>query len=286
MRPVFTSPNPEIRFVEIVRRVTELSNFLRAFTSEERAAAKASLKARVSTDAMREMKALFGELESLIRDMSPAVAGRIQITLGRSDSIAKYFAFNFVQQPKLELGRLGTERFLGSGVYAIYYHGTSEPAYLPIAKSETPIYIGKADPDAPYAETTTDQGAKLHFRLGEHAKSIKNAGLSLDDFRFRVATIQSGMQAAVEEFLIRLFRPIWNKEIKVAFGIGKHGDAATTRANKRSPWDTMHPGRKWALLTTEDQVARKDIEAKIAAHFTAHPPYKTLDEVWEVLRSS
>ena len=29
--------------------------------------------------------------------------------------------------------------------------------------------------------------------------------------------------------------------------MSKHGDSAKTRANKRSPWDVVHPGRLWAL---------------------------------------
>lgn len=258
---------------------------LRAFENEDRFAAKAKLKRKASSDALRDLKALYAEVESLIRDMSPAVAGRIEVTLGRSDSIAKFFAFKFVHQPKHELANLSAERFLGSGVYAIYYSGVNEPPYVPISDSETPIYIGKADPNEPYAETTTEQGAALHFRLKEHARSIEKGGLSLNAFRYRFATIQSGMQAAVEEFLIRLFLPIWNKEIGVAFGIGKHGDSAKTRGNKRSPWDTLHPGRPWATATTEDQVEREEIVARIATHFEAHPPYKTLDSLRDVLLS-
>lgn len=75
------------------------------------------------------------------------------------------------------------------------------------------------------------------------------------------------MQSAVEEFMILLFRPIWNKQVNICYGIGKHGDKATTRANKRSPWDTMHPGRKWAKDTTADQVPRAEVEVQIAGHF-------------------
>ena len=71
--------------------------------------------------------------------------------------------------------------------------------------------------------------------------------------------------------MIRLFQPIWNKEIKICYGIGKHGDSPLTRANKRSPWDTMHPGRKWATGTTTDQKKRAEIEASIAAHFQHNP---------------
>lgn len=277
MPGVLPKTTPEVRFVEILRRVKELSSLLKDFPQKDRIAAKGKLPRKAAKDGLQELKGLYAELESLIRDMSPAVAGRIQITLGRSDSIAKFFAFKFVHQPKVELSKLADERFLGAGIYAIYYHGKGEAAYQPIARSETPIYIGKADPKEPYAETTEEQGPSLHFRLGEHAKSIVKGGLSLADFRYRVATIQSGMQAAVEDFLIRLFRPIWNKEVKVAYGIGKHGDDAETRANKRSPWDTMHPGRAWALKTKEDQTARAQIEERIRAHFLKCPPYKTMD---------
>lgn len=87
------------------------------------------------------------------------------------------------------------------------------------------------------------------------------------------------MQAAVEAFMIQLFRPIWNKEVRVCYGIGKHGDSHETRRNKRSPWDTMHPGRAWADQTAEDQRSHADIEATIAKHLAAHPSFKTLPEL-------
>ena len=137
--------------------------------------------------------------------------------------------------------------------------------------TETPIYVGKADPAVDYAETVEDQGQSLYHRLREHARNIAKTDLDLADFRYRAAAIQSGMQAAVEDFMIRMFHPIWNKEVRICYGIGKHGDSPVTRANKRSPWDTMHPGRKWAVHTKADQMARGEIESKIQAHFQRHP---------------
>jgi hypothetical protein len=110
-----------------------------------------------------------------------------------------------------------------------------------------------------------------------------NANLPLADFYYRAAPIQTGMQAAVEDFMIRLFRPIWNKQIKICFGIGKHGDSAKTRANRRSPWDTMHPGRKWAADTKSDQMNREGIEARIADHFTKHPVIANRDRLFKLL---
>ena len=105
-------------------------------------------------------------------------------------------------------------------------------------------------------------------------------------FSYRFATVQSGLQAAVEDFLIRFFRPIWNKEVGIVHGFGKHGDSARTRGNKRSPWDTMHPGRKWAADTKENQVERAGIEANIAGHFCAHPPIQDLITLQQLLTCS
>lgn len=148
---------------------------------------------------------------------------------------------------------------------------------------KTPIYVGKAVPSDREAEFTEQQGPALWNRLREHLKSIQKGGLEPSEFEVRYATVQSGMESAVEDFMIRLFKPIWNKEIKVCFGIGKHGDSADTRKNKRSPWDTMHPGRKWADGTTEDQRSRKEIESRIMAHFKDFPPIKTREELIQAL---
>jgi len=211
--------------------------------------------------------------------ISPARVEKVQITLGRSDSIARYFTFLFANRPRMKMSDLEKNTFYGSGVYAIYYSGNFEPAYDKIKNAETPIYVGKADPKDPYAESAYSQGMALHSRLKEHLKSLNAATLDIETFEYRYATIQSGMQASVEEYLIRLFLPIWNKEVKICFGLGKHGDSAKTRVNKRSPWDTMHPGREWAKDTLSDQVSRKSVEDKIRAHLIQNPPFKNKEEL-------
>lgn len=230
-----------------------------------------------------EAGSLIGELRNVRELISPIHFGAIGITLGRSDSIAKFFAFSFTNQDKRPLGTLAGTPFFGSGVYAIYYHGDQEKAYIPLSGSETPIYVGKADPKNPRAETVEAQGQSLYLRLKEHAKSITKADLPLTDFHYRASPIQTGMQAAVEDFMIRLFRPIWNKEVKICFGIGKHGDRATTRRNKRSPWDTMHPGRTWAAGTESDQFSRGEIEKRIAEHFAKHPVIPNREHLFKLL---
>jgi hypothetical protein len=228
---------------------------------------------------VRESGKLIGKLEAVRETLSPVELGRIGITLGRSDSIAKFFAFSFLNEHKRPFSELESRRFYGSGVYALYYCGKKVPSYSALSDTETPIYVGKTDPDNPYAETSEAQGMALCKRLREHAKNISKTQLSLADFQYRAAPIQSGMQAAVEGFLIAFFKPIWNKEIGICFGLGKHGDKAGTRQNKRSPWDTMHPGRKWALATKEDQLPRKEIEDGIREHLSRHPPIPTREEL-------
>lgn len=226
---------------------------------------------------------LINALQQIREQVSPVRFGSLGITLGRSDSIAKFFSFSFINQDKRHLDQLIGAPFYGAGVYAIYYEGKSNKAYTPLSKTETPIYVGKANPKNAYAETVEDQGMALYSRLKEHAKNIDKTTLDLSDFSYRAAAIQSGMQAAVEEFMIRLFQPIWNKEMKICYGIGKHGDSAKTRANKRSPWDTMHPGRKWATDTKADQMKTKEITDKISEHFKLHPAIKDKESLFSLL---
>ncbi len=170
--------------------------------------------------------------------------------IGRMVSIA------LLAQPVVPLRKIRPS--YGSGVYAIYYQG-DHPLYAAISRSETPIYIGKADPATDDASTAREQGPKLTARLLEHAGTIETAEqyaphlpqhlspIRLDDFACRKLVCATNAQLVAEKHLIRTFWPLWNSETKACWGMSKHGDAAKTRANKRSPWDVVHPGRVWAL---------------------------------------
>jgi hypothetical protein len=170
--------------------------------------------------------------------------------IGRMVSIA------LLAQPLVRLASV--QPAYGSGVYAIYYCG-DHPLYAGITRTETPIYVGKADPANDDASTVREQGAKLTGRLLEHAGTVATAAayssqlpvhlspLKLDDFLCRRLVCATNAQLVAEKHLIRTFWPVWNAETKACWGMSKHGDAATTRANKRSPWDVVHPGRLWAL---------------------------------------
>lgn len=197
--------------------------------------------------------------ESVFDPTDPKTGGRV-------------VALTLVAQDRHPLGSVPA--FYGSGVYAIYYTGKFD-AYKPLRGQEHPIYVGKADPDSVSAKDPVAQGTKLSDRLREHAKSIRAASttLNIEDFECRLLIVQTGFQKSAEDYLIGFFKPIWNSETKLCFGLGKHGDSSTTRVNKRSPWDTLHPGRPWAHAINKNQKEEPLIREQIAAHFAQHPPF-------------
>lgn len=238
---------------------------LRRFRATITDATKKLNRLRYELDPVKQPKALFDP-------SNPSIVGR-------------FVALALLAQPRRPLAAVG--RFYGSGVYALYYNGDFE-SYLPIANTEHPIYVGKADPADPAAKTPADQGDKLAKRLDDHRKSITKAQehptgtLRLADFECRFLVVQSGWQTAAEDYLIDLYKPVWNNETSICYGFGKHGDAAETRTNQRSPWDTLHPGRPWAdnsLL--QDAKTPNLICCEIAEHLTLNPPLTTIEAVFE-----
>lgn len=192
-------------------------------------------------------------------------------------------ALALVAQPRKPLASV-TDHY-GSGVYAIYYSGPFE-LYRPISGSETPIYVGQAAPETAGARRPVEQGTRLSRRLKDHKRSVTGAKatIDIDDFEYRSLVVQSKWEGPAEAFLINLFRPIWNKETKLVFGVGKHGDAPDTRGNKRSPWDVIHNSRAWA--TTADSRSRESIESAVREHFESHPPLKQEEDILEVFLGS
>jgi hypothetical protein len=88
-------------------------------------------------------------------------------------------------------------------------------------------------------------------------------------------------QNSAETYLIDLFKPIWNSQVVICYGFGKHGDAPETRANLRSPWDTLHHGRDWAHRdpNRKDATPSEQIIEGIAQHLAKYPPLGSIDEI-------
>lgn len=195
------------------------------------------------------------------------------------NTAGRVIALTLVAQDRYPLAKI--PEFYGAGVYAIYFRGDFEP-YAPLKGKDHPIYVGKADPDYQGAKNAVSQGMKLSGRLNEHAKNIRKAKttLSIDDFECRFLIVQTGFQKSAEDYLINFFKPIWNSETKICFGLGKHGDSSKTRGNKRSPWDTLHPGRVWAEESTGNQKESELIISHIAQHLDSNPPYTDIHEIF------
>ncbi len=266
-------PRPEQTvIVELRERLTRLREIL------------PTLSRPAATKAMAELLAIMGEIEEARSDLDPIKEPGASFDPTNPDTAGRLVALALVAQDKVPLARIA--RTYGSGVYAIYYRG-NHPAYAAVSGTETPIYVGKADPERADARTSREQGPQLYRRLAEHRQRINTVGdyatkhnlphpLKVDDFTCHRLVCATNAQLVAERHLIETFKPIWNKETEICWGISKHGDAATTRANKRSPWDVMHPGRSWAMAESlEDKMSPEVITELIAKHFTANPPNRS-----------
>lgn len=145
--------------------------------------------------------------------------------------------------------------FLGRGVYAIYYTGSS-PIYARYAELnrtayEFPIYVGKAVPkgwrQSRVSDSPENQSHELYGRLRQHSNNLKLvSNLQVDDFTCRCVIFEhagSDMISTVEAALIKLNRPLWNTALD---GFGNHDPGKGRYEQARSDWDVIHPGRKWA----------------------------------------
>lgn len=242
-----------------------------------------TLSKPTASKTLTELIALMYEIERVRENYDPIKDPGYSFDPSNPDTAGKLVALALVAQEQVALSRIA--RTYGSGVYAIYYKG-DHPAYAGIANTETPIYVGKADPKKSGAKTAREQGPQLYGRLSDHRKMIRTVSayavesglrnpLKLDDFHCRRLVCATNAQLVAEEHLIRLFLPIWNSEVGVCWGISKHGDAATTRSNKRSPWDVMHPGRRWAMdESLDDKMSPAQILSGISNHLAVTSPYR------------
>jgi len=228
-----------------------------------------------------QIRAVIERLARFLNELDPIRQPTSVFDPSNPKVVGRFISIALVAQQRHALGEIAP--FYGSGVYAIYYKGPF-PLYAPLSNSETPIYVGQAAPAINNALTPTAQGDKLWNRLNEHRKNIRKAASTLDlaDFEFRSLVVQSGWETPAEDYLIHLFRPIWNSETAILFGLGKHGDAASTRSNKRSPWDTLHPGRGWAAdARLSDAKTPEQIAEELKTHFAAYPRFGTVEQVLE-----
>jgi hypothetical protein len=169
--------------------------------------------------------------------------------------------------------KLPPERFLGAGIYAIYYTGDF-PAYqkiptqAPNDEKARPIYVGKAVPAGSRKGgygLGADPGDVLHQRLSEHASSIYEVkNLELADFKCRFLLVDDIWISLGEALLIETFRPVWNPRVD---GFGHHDQGKARLGQMKSAWDTLHPGRLWAeKVERPNMKSAGDIEKEVVAY--------------------
>jgi len=150
-----------------------------------------------------------------------------------------------------EIYSLPPEKFIGAGVYAIYYKGNFEP-YRKISDMNkdsfnVPIYVGKAVPAGARKGglgMDVDHGLALYNRLSEHYASIVAAeNLNVSDFYCQFLVVDDIWIPLAESLLIERFKPLWNRCID---GFGNHDPGSGRYNQQKSPWDCIHRGRSWA----------------------------------------
>ena len=146
------------------------------------------------------------------------------------------------------------QRFEGAGVYALYYTGDF-PSYSSISAAnsengfEAPIYVGRAIAAGSRRGGPVDAstpGETLYQRLRQHAQSINRAeNLDLSDFACRHLVVDDIWVPLAETLLIELFwrTAVWNSALD---GFGIHDPGRGRQQQRRSAWDTVHPGRPFA----------------------------------------
>ncbi|MBK8458083.1 MAG: Eco29kI family restriction endonuclease [Phyllobacteriaceae bacterium] len=267
----------QIQIVEVIREhFAELEGLAATLSVVASNRTRQLLLDHVKNDLFRTIASLDSVKEptSFFDPSDPQTAGRL-------------VAVALLAQPRVPFDRIF--RSYGGGVYAIYYIG-KHPAYAAISGTESPIYVGKADPASPQARTPREQGPRLYSRLVDHRKAIRTVEahalknglpdlLLVSDFECRKLVTATNAQLFAEAHLIDIFKPIWNWDTNVCWGISKHGDT-DGRSNSRSPWDVIHPGRVWAMLEKlEDARPPERILQDIANHFVKHPPFTNRDDI-------
>jgi hypothetical protein len=167
--------------------------------------------------------------------------------------------------------------FAGAGVYALYY-ASEKGGFEPYSRVNNfgwpfeewvPIYVGKAA--APGSRTGgSGEEAELDYvpntnlfnRLWEHAKSLEAANnLAPEEFRYRALVLDQVWIGLGEALLIHSYRPLWNQVIS---GFGIHVPGKGRKDQKKSEWDTIHPGRN--LVSKPNSSSKAALKRRIDEH--------------------
>lgn len=167
---------------------------------------------------------------------------------------------------------LPPKKFIGAGVYALYYIGNF-PTYELLTEINRdnqylcPIYVGKAVPEGARKGgqgTDVNPGIALYKRLNDHAKSIEAAqNIELKDFRCRFLAVDDIWIPLAESMLIERFKPVWNCLLE---GFGNHAPGKGRNAMMTPSWDWYHPGRSWAANLSPYTKSKEQLDKDISEY--------------------
>ena len=183
------------------------------------------------------------------------------------DELGRNAAHALMEYPPDALPPL--EQFTGAGVYTLHYVGSFN-AYAGMGDKE-PIYVGKADlPGKRRGQAAAKRThAALYRRLSKHAESIDSAkNLNLDDFLCRWLILDSVWIELTEQVLITGYQPVWNT---VVDGFGNNDPGRGRWNQRRSQWDTLHPGRRWAYNLQDLGEVTGEIITAVKQHLSRRP---------------
>jgi len=190
-------------------------------------------------------------------------------------NLARSIETELLVRPPLELAAADT--ILGAGIYVIYYMGPF-PAYREIAAGNVddafkhPIYVGKAIPKGGRKGGITKDASKgraLADRLKQHASSVDEvANLKVRHFYVRHLVVEDIWIPLGENMLIESFKPVWNRAID---GFGNKDPGRRRATQYKSPWDVLHPGRKFAIKLADGGLTPEFLNERVLDYLAGRP---------------
>lgn len=190
-------------------------------------------------------------------------------------NLAKSIEAELLSQPVDALGAV--DHIAGAGVYVIYYRGDFAP-YGELIRVNAdkglarPIYVGKAIPKGGRKGGLTKDASKgraLADRLRQHAMSVDEAAnLQLSDFFVQHLVVEDIWIPLGENILIENFKPVWNRAVD---GFGNKDPGRRRSAQYKSPWDVLHPGRKFAAKLADSGISEQFVRQRVADYFAERP---------------
>ncbi len=191
------------------------------------------------------------------------------------DNLGESIADAILERSVRPLSSLTT--FQGAGIYVIYYTGDF-PVYKPLAERNrdgqfaAPIYIGEAvhrGASTGRRREPENAGTPLFDRLGQHRTSISRAtNLDVADFACRYLVTHDVWIPLGETVLIERFQPLWNIYVR---GFGNKDPGKRRLTGERPMWDTIHPGRSWAVTMTANRLSEAQIMERLQSALSGSP---------------